>query len=510
MTALLALALCAAPVLQPDPGGFKRLQPRQMDASSFLSNGWNKFEQNYLPLYAADDDPATAWVEGVAGPGEGEALSWYGPALKKARAFKVFIRSGYQKSQALFEANARPRKIRLDPLVRTEGAVGPGGRPVEVELQNVLGWQKVELPVPASVEGVRLTVISAYAGTKYDDLCISDVQVYVDGDDTYNAAVEARAAEQIRAFVADRKAAAAAGQSKSAVQLAPRYTEAQDGKFAIAPGTSGAKALSGVEAPAALRDVMQRALAATTAWEKGRDKSLRQHAVRISTTVTGLGSRRAALASAARADKAFASSLGYLATKDLALFEPSSKDDVADAANVISDLVGAGTQIPDCVARCEAALKPLLHREQVMSCFEVSDAQGNLMPGNCQAVCNDAVEQPCMAERMMRSETRGLWVQGSLQAPSSIYRLVSVTVGERDSVNTTAEELIAYTDGTARSIITSDLKTVSNDVENDVTTGAVRIYLLDWKAEPDHLTLQRVWRVTVGEKTVRVAHFERA
>ena len=72
MTALLlALTLTAAPTptLEPDPGTAKRLQPRQLDASSFLANGWNKFAQNYLPLYAGDDDPATAWVEGAEGPG---------------------------------------------------------------------------------------------------------------------------------------------------------------------------------------------------------------------------------------------------------------------------------------------------------------------------------------------------------------------------------------------------------------------------------------------------------
>ena len=510
MNALLALALCAAPVLQPDPGKFKRLQPRQMDASSFLSNGWNKFEQNYLPLYAADDDAATAWVEGVKGPGEGESLSWYGPSLKKARAFKVFIRNGYQKSKALFEANARPRKIRLDPLVRSEGGVGPGGTPVEVELENVLGWQKVELPVPSSVEGVRLTVVSAYSGTKYDDLCISDIQVYVDGDDTYSAPIEARAAEQIRAFVADRKAAAAAGQSKSPVELAPRYTETQDGKFVIAKGMSDSQALASAKVPAALHDVLQRAIVVTKTWENGREQKLREHPARISTTVSGLGSRRTALASAARADKALASMLGYFATKDLAIFEPNSKDDVGEAAGVINDLFGAGTQSPDCTARCQAALKPLLHPDEAMACLEVTDAQGKSMPANCAAVCDGTAERTCMGD-MGRSEVRGLWVQGSMQSPSSIYRLVSITEGDRDSTTTTAEELVAYADGTARALITSASHTGYDDAPDEsVTHSVTRIYLLEWQPNAEHLALQRVWRVTVGEKSVRVAHFDRA
>ena len=168
MTALLlALTLTAAPTptLEPDPGTAKRLQPRQLDASSFLANGWNKFAQNYLPLYAGDDDPATAWVEGAEGPGVGESLSWYGPTLQKARAFKIFVRAGYQKSKALFAANARPQKIRVEPLVPSEGGAVPGGAPVEITLADALGWQKVELPVPARVQGFKLTVLSAYPGS---------------------------------------------------------------------------------------------------------------------------------------------------------------------------------------------------------------------------------------------------------------------------------------------------------------------------------------------------------
>src|SRR4051812_4969798 len=104
---LIAAALAAAPVvssrtkpapiLSPDPGSAKRLHPRSVTASSFLKNGWNAYEQNYLPPYVADDDPATAWVEGAEGRGEGEQLLWIGPRLEKAKRFVVFIRNGYQK-----------------------------------------------------------------------------------------------------------------------------------------------------------------------------------------------------------------------------------------------------------------------------------------------------------------------------------------------------------------------------------------------------------------------------
>ena len=152
---LLSLLLAATPpvMLEPDAGGAHRLHPRRVTASSFLENGWNKHAQNYLPLYVADDDPATAWVEGAKGRGEGEALEWWGPSLTKAKSFRIFVRNGFQKSDKLFRANARPRKVKLEPLVQGETGAQVTGTALETELKDVQGWQEVRLPVPESMTG---------------------------------------------------------------------------------------------------------------------------------------------------------------------------------------------------------------------------------------------------------------------------------------------------------------------------------------------------------------------
>src|SRR5579863_6136599 len=149
-----ALAVAAQPKVLLEPQtNLHRLEPREIAASSFLKNGWNKADENYLPLYVADDDPATAWVEGVEGDGVGESLTWLGPTLRKARAFQIFIRDGYQKSQKLFDANGVPAEITLQPVRKDGDKVVNAGTKLTMPLRRVLGWQEVRLPTDPAVQG---------------------------------------------------------------------------------------------------------------------------------------------------------------------------------------------------------------------------------------------------------------------------------------------------------------------------------------------------------------------
>src|SRR5262245_52893222 len=77
---------------------WKPLRSASASATSFLQNNWNRFEENYHPSYVLDGNPATAWVEGVPGFGEGEALTIPVSALRRARAVRLRIWNGYQKS----------------------------------------------------------------------------------------------------------------------------------------------------------------------------------------------------------------------------------------------------------------------------------------------------------------------------------------------------------------------------------------------------------------------------
>src|SRR5689334_10788328 len=98
VAALLAIAVGLPRPARADDHVFRRLYSSQAVASSYLRNDWNKFTENYHPAYALDDDPKTAWVEGASGDGEGETLTIGVSHLPSARAVRVRLRSGYQKS----------------------------------------------------------------------------------------------------------------------------------------------------------------------------------------------------------------------------------------------------------------------------------------------------------------------------------------------------------------------------------------------------------------------------
>src|SRR5690242_16085841 len=107
---LIALVVPALAVAAPTE---RRLHSDNIDASSFLWNDWNKFVENYHPNYVADDDPATAWVEGAKGSGAGEWIRIWVTPLDKTTKVRLRVRNGYQKSKDLWKANARAKEVTL-------------------------------------------------------------------------------------------------------------------------------------------------------------------------------------------------------------------------------------------------------------------------------------------------------------------------------------------------------------------------------------------------------------
>jgi hypothetical protein len=181
----LVLVLCAVSAA-PALADFKRLYAERATASSFLESNWNKYQENYHPTYVLDDDPKTAWVEGAEGDGVGEALTIPLSALKSARALKLVLTPGYQKSRGLFAANGTPTAL----SVVVKDLAGTQTGTAELTLKPAWGQQTFEVPVKGGLASVTLTVKAVRAGAKYRDTCLSDVQVFVDSDTPYDTRVE--------------------------------------------------------------------------------------------------------------------------------------------------------------------------------------------------------------------------------------------------------------------------------------------------------------------------------
>lgn len=211
-TALIATALLPALAQDTlnDPD-WHLLRHTYTEASSFLQSNWNKYNENYHPNYVADDNPATAWVEGAPGVGINQEITLPTLTIRKANAVRLRIRNGYQKSEELLVANAAPKRVRIE--------VADGYQKVasqEVELSRAMGWQTVDLELKpregdsdVRFDRVRLTVLSVHPGSVYEDTCVSDVQVYVDTDMEVRAAIEAARFQRMLEWVATRNSQAA-------------------------------------------------------------------------------------------------------------------------------------------------------------------------------------------------------------------------------------------------------------------------------------------------------------
>lgn len=183
---------------------FKRLHAERATASSFLESNWNKYQENYHPTYVLDDDPSTAWVEGVDGDGVGQSLTVKVSTLNKARAVRLVITPGYQKSKALFAANGTPTSIEV--VVRDAQQKQTASKTIEVAPK--WGSQTFELPLAGGLSEVTISIGAVKAGTKYRDTCISDLQLFVDSDVPYDKRVEDAKRAAMLAWKEERLAAA--------------------------------------------------------------------------------------------------------------------------------------------------------------------------------------------------------------------------------------------------------------------------------------------------------------
>lgn len=506
---LLSLILAAAPpvLLEPDAGGAHRLHPRRVTASSFLENGWNKHAQNYLPLYVADDDPTTAWVEGAKGRGEGEALEWWGPALTKAKSFRVFLRNGFQKSDKLFRANARPRKVKLEPLVQAETGAQVTGTALETELKDVQGWQEVRLPVPAQVQGVRLTLVSTYPGSAYDDTCLSDLRVYVDGEDPYKPEAEAAAYEQVRAFAYERKQAAERNDTQAKVEWAPRYKAEKLLSLkrtweqgAIPEGASGTVGiLATVPEKDSYREALARAREVAALFDnadlerEGQDSDARAKWTRVKPAQLRPQRAAARAALSVMDDDGLVRVAGLLHQGDASFFEADATQAQMRARIEKTRKQEAQAQ-KVCTAQCVERRKTEAPSTDSYDC-------------SCEEECMGCFDGPLSSkeEQLKHQLTGGEFIVGPLSRPTAFLRGLTEESGSRESWLTFRQTLVSYAGDKASVVL------VRAHAEQNLEIGEpLRIHVLEWTEAGGKARVSSITSFIVNDLTVRVVRYRPA
>lgn len=186
--------------------GMNRLYSEAGSASSFLQSNWNKYQENYHPNYAFDDNPATAWVEGAEGNGENETLEWEVSTLDTADEVEVAVYNGYQKSKNLLAANGSVKEVELHFF----GTKPQFQTTMKDALENKMGPQKITVKLPENhgLTKIQLKIISTYPGKTYKDTCISDIKTFVKSRIPYNPGVEQEKFAKLKAWIKERVAVA--------------------------------------------------------------------------------------------------------------------------------------------------------------------------------------------------------------------------------------------------------------------------------------------------------------
>jgi hypothetical protein len=221
------------------PAGFRQLYADHAEASSYLRSNWNKYEENYHPTYVLDGDPKTAWVEGKTDEGVGESITIPVSTVSSAKAVKLSIKNGYQKSPKLLAANAAPARI----TVILKDADGHESARTAATLKKTMGEQDVVVEVGGKpVASVTIVVDSVTAGTVYKDTCISDIAVFVDSVVPYNAKAETAKLAAARAWRKER-----VERAKYFAKLPPDFAFSSSMFDSTAPEEDSRTLLSNVE-----------------------------------------------------------------------------------------------------------------------------------------------------------------------------------------------------------------------------------------------------------------------
>lgn len=125
-----------------------------------------QFGNRYGPGNLFDGDPSTAWVEGAADDGLGEAIVLRFDGARTVS--RISIMNGYNKNRDIYAKNNRVRTLKL-----TDSA----GRRFEASISDSGDWQTLNLPGDVKIEWLSLAIGSVYPGVKYRDTAISEIRV---------------------------------------------------------------------------------------------------------------------------------------------------------------------------------------------------------------------------------------------------------------------------------------------------------------------------------------------
>ncbi len=125
----------------------------------------SQLDNKYTCKNLLDYDLNSAWVEGSIGDGQNE---WIEIRVDKiSHVGTIILFPGYGKNKDLFYANNRLKKVKVET----------SSFQTEVEFEDYFGGQIIHLA--EKTDRIKISVLDVYKGSKYNDLCISEIMLMV-------------------------------------------------------------------------------------------------------------------------------------------------------------------------------------------------------------------------------------------------------------------------------------------------------------------------------------------
>lgn len=141
--------------------------PAGVSMTVYHSSADQEGSYSHSGMLAVDGSVATCWSEGVKGLGIGENIEIQFNDIYKVNGMNIWI--GHQKTQELFYQNARPTVIRV---------LGSDGSDEVYTLRDTFGGQRVNFKYPIKVNKIKIVVVQAAQGSKYEDTCIAEINFF--------------------------------------------------------------------------------------------------------------------------------------------------------------------------------------------------------------------------------------------------------------------------------------------------------------------------------------------
>ncbi|MBP5384461.1 MAG: discoidin domain-containing protein [Lachnospiraceae bacterium] len=157
----------------------RKVMIRDASASSYLKTV-SQDGQTYEPFHVIDGNYTTAWIEGKDDLGIGESLSF--DLGNTERITRMLIYNGFLNTKYRYAINGKVTRLLVefdDGTSQTVDVNTMSAPDTKVPFtESELGPTEVIFDEPVNASGVKLTILDAVQGTKYKDVCISEVEIY--------------------------------------------------------------------------------------------------------------------------------------------------------------------------------------------------------------------------------------------------------------------------------------------------------------------------------------------